>query len=987
MDADPACSGNVRLRYPPAAASPGDCPGTHSTHSTDNTHNNTDSANNNTHSADNTGYMPVAAAGTTAAPRRRYFVDLDEADVPLPPLPPFSAVPLVPTPSADSSVNVVDAHCHTVVRPLCPAARIASGRRPPAAAPLVQDGHLRLAVRCVAMVAVDPCASAASSAVVISVVVVIVVRAVYVQEGLHLLFRVSVRRTKHFVAVPRCRTGRSPVIVVILAILILPHCFSIACRPARQPAARRSAKAKTLAQLHLRHGADHHKAGRQDDRRRVAAFRRGEVVASPVAASPAAPSAAVSSSAADRSQPLPIPSHGTAGLTVTLPQPLGISPPRAFVGGDVRSMTVPVSRPPLPRHIQLHSDGTYHNKMAAHAAACGIEEDLTVDTAYLRTVNTSGRRGFVDLDSVGPTGPPLTATAPTPTPSASKPPVVPILAASPLNPASVLSPSATAMPKGQTKEQQQQHDAESRVITHPGVWDNINLCFLPTAKNFLGEGRYAQVYLGHYSVMAECDSDNDDEDDMDTSDTSMQNPASASAATPSSQHHAKQDVLRQCAIKRMNPTTEAQSIGLAEAYILRKLAHAHPNIISLIAVKDESDLDGPLIKSRLVQSLESPMPSASPSLPTPLSAYTKRQTSPVRAPVSPTTPTCIAVSPKLPDASPRLLLMLEYLPMGNMWDWAQTHKSRVGKALWIKWARELAGALEAVHSFGIVHHDIKPHNILLSDVLDVRLADFGNACFVPEMDPTQIAANFGSPSTIPPRLFSGTADQIPVSLSPSKSPSLLATATATPPPLSSSSTLAPGGDATRTDRIFNPQTGSGQLKPHADSSGVPALSPLSATPTSSRFVLPGSPISPHSQSLTNGLGRGTLAYSAPDLLSSASTSTPYSFPVDMYSLGVTLYALIAGVEPFALARSSVHMMVGIQRGFFASGLQTTGGDGRPGVGGVVGDPVDGVWRFQSGEAVPRAVVELVMRLVDRDPGVRPSARETLATLEHIDARL
>lgn len=86
------------------------------------------------------------------------------------------------------------------------------------------------------------------------------------------------------------------------------------------------------------------------------------------------------------------------------------------------------------------------------------------------------------------------------------------------------------------------------------------------------------------------------------------------------------------------------------------------------------------------------------------------------------------------DPSPRLLLILEFASNGTMWDYVMSTKSNasstsLNRIVWQKWARQLSSAVAHIHSLGIIHHDIKPHNILITESLDVKLCDFGNAAF------------------------------------------------------------------------------------------------------------------------------------------------------------------------------------------------------------------------------------------------------------------
>ncbi|KAG0233552.1 hypothetical protein BGW42_007387 [Actinomortierella wolfii] len=154
------------------------------------------------------------------------------------------------------------------------------------------------------------------------------------------------------------------------------------------------------------------------------------------------------------------------------------------------------------------------------------------------------------------------------------------------------------------------------------------------------------------------------------------------------------------------------------------------------------------------------------------------------------------------EMEPEWALLLEYCPQGSLWDWVQRHPEQVGLQLWLSWAIQLAQAVDLIHSEHIVHHDIKPHNIMLTSLLEAKLSDFGAG-----------------------------------------------------------------------RRIEDPSLG-----------------------------------------LTDGLGRGTPPYSAPEIFHMNKT---YSYPIDIYSLGVTLYvAGLTAQEPFSKLKSVVEMMVWVKKGGF-----------------------------------------------------------------------
>lgn len=75
--------------------------------------------------------------------------------------------------------------------------------------------------------------------------------------------------------------------------------------------------------------------------------------------------------------------------------------------------------------------------------------------------------------------------------------------------------------------------------------------------------------------------------------------------------------------------------------------------------------------------------------------------------------------------------------------------------------------------------------------------------------------------------------------------------------------------------------------------------------------------------LDEGIGLGTLAYTAPELLSKNELNLYDPLAADVYSFGVLLYYLLnfGKIEPFSvlLPFRSVHLILTIQKGFFAGG--------------------------------------------------------------------
>jgi len=87
----------------------------------------------------------------------------------------------------------------------------------------------------------------------------------------------------------------------------------------------------------------------------------------------------------------------------------------------------------------------------------------------------------------------------------------------------------------------------------------------------------------------------------------------------------------------------------------------------------------------------------------------------------------MGVIPKIPD----IYIVFEHVKQGSLFDMLHMKKNQIDMpiSLRLRIARDAAIVFEYMHHLGIVHRDIKSHNILIDDSYVVKVCDFGLAKF------------------------------------------------------------------------------------------------------------------------------------------------------------------------------------------------------------------------------------------------------------------
>lgn len=109
---------------------------------------------------------------------------------------------------------------------------------------------------------------------------------------------------------------------------------------------------------------------------------------------------------------------------------------------------------------------------------------------------------------------------------------------------------------------------------------------------------------------------------------------------------------------------------------------------------------------------------------------------------------CIGASTRSKE---RLRIVIEYMPRGSLDTLLRTYApaGALPTALQLGFALDTARAMKFLHGIGLIHGDLKPANLLVTEQLQIKLTDFDTCRFFgPRMQ-----GSLGTPAFIPPELF------------------------------------------------------------------------------------------------------------------------------------------------------------------------------------------------------------------------------------------
>ena len=116
------------------------------------------------------------------------------------------------------------------------------------------------------------------------------------------------------------------------------------------------------------------------------------------------------------------------------------------------------------------------------------------------------------------------------------------------------------------------------------------------------------------------------------------------------------------------------------------------------------------------------------------------------------------------ESADNIFMVLEYLNGGNLFTYLKEHGFIIKESMARKFISSIAHAIHYMHTYGIIHRDIKPDNIVLvneKENTDVKIVDFGLARL---LGPNELASEpvgtlcYAAPEILKGELYNNSVD-------------------------------------------------------------------------------------------------------------------------------------------------------------------------------------------------------------------------------------
>lgn len=109
----------------------------------------------------------------------------------------------------------------------------------------------------------------------------------------------------------------------------------------------------------------------------------------------------------------------------------------------------------------------------------------------------------------------------------------------------------------------------------------------------------------------------------------------------------------------------------------------------------------------------------------------------------------MGVGPKIPN----IVIVFEYVSQGSLFNLLHMKKNQpISLEIRLRIAKDIAVAYHYMSSLGIVHRDVKSHNVLIDDNYQIKVCDFGLARFKADLNKGSMQFS-GTPAYMAPELF------------------------------------------------------------------------------------------------------------------------------------------------------------------------------------------------------------------------------------------